>query len=251
MRVKLFIKLTLVIAVTSACAINKKAFHASEDMAVISYNTMDQIKNNSSLQARVITDALMDTTIVDPPKKIKDHFMALNEVLLSKVVNEEQIIELEQFQEYATENANNYKNFDKIVNLGVTYASPEGYPVLKPGIKKTIMESFEYLPKNIDAVIVVSNTFSLEQVATFEVGGVSTAGLGKQAVRSDLTVQMVNRNGKKILYKTFLGISEGKLSSRENEFTLDQLAEQALDESFSELNEFLIKESWEELKLTA
>ncbi len=226
----------------TSCALNKKAFKASENVAVISIYSMDKVKNNSSLQARILSDARMkDTVLTDPAEMVKSHLFDLNRGLIRKFADEAEIVSSESFQTYAAENDNLDENFDKFVNLGVKYEGAKGYPVIKHSDKKTIMAAFDHLPRNIDAVLVLSNNFAFQEDMAVSVGGISTSGLAKQRVNSTITIYMVNHEGKKIFYKSFIGVSQGKLGQDDNRYSLNDLANQALDDSFGKLNAYLIK----------
>ncbi len=229
--------------VMSACALNKKAYRNTQEMAVISYNASDKVKNNSSLQARVVSDVrLGDTTLTDPAGKVKNSlFDNLNKSFLQKIVDEEKIIETKSFKAYAEEHDYEQSKLNEIVNLGVGYEAIKGYPVILPTDKKTIKKAFNYLPENIDAVMVVSSRLWFDEDATFNVGGYSSAGLSNQRVQSALTVCIVNKNGKKVFYKSFLGKSAGKLGDEDNKFTLNELVDQALKDSFLKFNRYMEK----------
>ena len=84
------------------------------------------------------------------------------------------------------------------------------------------MESaFDYLPKEIDAVPVISNQFYYVEDVNVSVGGsfggFSTAGLHGQRLQSRLNVHMMGRDGESILHQTFLGESEEKIFSNEDD----------------------------------
>lgn len=242
MKVKLLVNALLLATVLSSCGANKKAFQNSKNVAVISFNSSEKIKNNASLQARLITEARFDSAAMeDPAAKIQDRFYKLDKILTSKVVDEESILTLKSFQKYAEENAYNLKTLDAVSSMGVTYVAVEGYPVIKAFSKKTIMEAFEHLPATIDAVIVVSNNFQMQEAVTFGVGEMSSAGLGGQRIQSMLNVYMVNRDGKKIISKTFMADSGEKLDKDKRGQDLDRLANQALDGSFGKLNSYMLK----------
>lgn len=242
MKVKLFINLAVLALVLSACGVNKKAFNNSKNVAVISFNSSEQVKNNSSVQARLITEARFDSaSIEDPAGKVQDNFYKLDPILTSKVVDEKPILASESFQKYAEENAYNLKTLDAVTTMGGSYVAVEGYPVIKAFSKNTIMEAFEHLPKTVDAVIVVSNTFMLQENMTFQMGDLSSAGLGGQRVVSVLSFYMVNRAGKKIVQRDFRADSGEKLDKDKRGTDLDELASRALDASFRELNSYLLK----------
>lgn len=239
MKPKHLLKFALVALVLSSCAINKKAYKDSRNMAIISVCSSEKVKNNSSLQARILTEAIhKDTLIEQPAEMVKKHFYKINSGLISKIVNEKDIVESSSFQEYAQANDNEFKTLDQISNLGVAFVAAEGYPVIKNHQKETIMESFNHLPKTVDAVIVLNNHFSFVESMNFAVGGLSTAGLHGQQVQANLIIYILNRDGKKIWHGTYIGTSEGKLT-RDGDFTLSELADQALAEAFMEMDEYL------------
>lgn len=227
----------------AACGINKKAYRATSKMAIISINSIEKIKNNSSIQGRLLTEArTLDTNLSNPAEMVHDMFYSLKlNRLMSKLAPEHEIINYPDFQVYAANNDNKLKGLDMFANLGVKYIAYEGYPVIRNGQKETMTTAFDSLPKDVDAVMVLSNHFSFQEDVTVGVGGMSSAGLSKQRVLSQLSVQMITRNGKKIMHKTFRGTSEDKLSSKGDGPSLDEVARQALGESMREFQKYLKK----------
>lgn len=244
MKIKHLLFLGLVVILAS-CGINKKAYRNSSHMAIISINSIEKIKNNSSLQSRVLTEARkLDTNLSNPANMVHDKFYELRlRNLSTKLMAEAKVLNDPLFQQYAANNDNNLKGLDQFTTLGVKYIAVDGYPVIKSSQKTTIMAAFDSLPKEVDAVMVLSNNFIFLEDMTFSVGGLSTAGLLKQRVQSQLTVYMLTRDGKKILHKIFLGDSEDTLGGgdEDNPITLDQVAQQALDESMREFQAYLVK----------
>lgn len=229
----------------AACGINKKAYHASSKMAVVSINSIEKIKNNATIQSRLMTEVRkIDTNLTNPATMVHDEFYGLKlDRLMSKLAPEKEIVDYPNFKKFAANNDNNLKGLDQFSNLGVKYIAYEGYPVIKTSQKETIMAAFNSLPEDVDAVLVLSNHFSFQEDMNVSVGGMSTAGLHKQRVLSQLTVYMLTREGKKILHKVFTGTSEDKLGSNSDEPgpTLDEVARQALGESMREFQNYLHK----------
>ena len=89
MKIKqIFLFLTLVV-LASSCALKKKAYKNTDNIAIISINSLDQVKNNSSLQARLVSDInLPDTVLTEPGNKVHDHFFKQRSSLVDKVINE-------------------------------------------------------------------------------------------------------------------------------------------------------------------
>jgi hypothetical protein len=231
--------------ILASCGINKKAYKNSSHMAIISINSIEKVKNNNSLQGRLLTEVReIDTNLSNPANMVHDKFYDLRlRNLSTKLMSEDKILNYPLFQQYAANNDNNLKGLDQFNTLGVKYIAVDGYPVIKSSQKTTIMAAFDSLPEEVDAIMVISNYFSFIEDVGFQVGGISTAGLHKQRVQSQLTVYMLTRDGKKILHKIFMGTSEDKLGSHEDDepITLDEVAQQALDESMREFQNYLVK----------
>lgn len=242
MKLKTIAKLAMLIVVMSSCALNKKAYKNVNEIAVISYNSTEKVKNQSSLQARVLSEIVLSDTVLAPPaEKVKNSlFKNLNKDLLDKIISEEEIIETSAFKKYAVENHNSLDGLNKVMLLGVGYEAATGYPVILPMQKEVIKESFKNLPPEVDAVMVMSSLLEFQESSTVSIGGFSTAGLTKQKVRSTLTVYIINRSGKRVFMKSFIGLSAGKLGhdDEDNEFSLDELVDQAIQDCFYQFNRY-------------
>jgi len=243
MKTRTLVVFAMAAIIVSSCAINKKAYRASSKVAIISINSIEKIKNNSSLQSRLLTEVRdLDTVLDNTANMVQAHFYRSNMGLLKKVVEEDQILQNASFQDYSIDSDNHMKGLDQLQNIGVKYIAVEGYPVLKTSQKSVIMQSFDHLPSDIDAVMVLSNHFNFVESMNFGVGGISSAGLHGQRVQSLLTVYILNRDGKKILHRSFTGTSDGKLEEKEEGGpSLNELANQALSESYREFKEFMVK----------
>lgn len=247
MKIKqIFLFLTLVIF-ASSCALKKKAYKNTDNIAIISINSLDQVKNNSSLQARLVSDInLPDTVLTEPGNKVHDHFFKQRSSLVDKVINEDEILNSPEFQEFVSEyNASIDKEFrsvDKLLYMGGEFVAADGYPVMKRG-DDAVLNSFNYLPERVDAVLILSNTFQFFEEANVQVMGISSAGFHKQKVQAVITVYLVNREGKKIFFASFMGESEGKIgkNAEDNKYSLDELADQALAEAVTKMREYLVK----------
>jgi hypothetical protein len=51
----------------------------------------------------------------------------------------------------------------------------------------------------------------------------------------------MNRATKKVISRSFIGQSAGKLKRKDNKYSLDELADQALDDAFYKMNNWLAK----------
>lgn len=234
--------LLLAALLTNACGVNKEAFKATKNVAIISIYSTGQIKNNSSLQARLLTDMRFDSLVLnDPAKKVHERFYTLNKLITDKVVDEASIIQSEAFQRFAKANHYPDEELDKFLSWGVTFVPVEGYPVIPKLKKKILEEAFAHLPPHIDAVIVIGNHFELEETGTFGLETANPSGLGKQRVVSILDFTMANRAGKAVLVQRIEARSKGKLSKNSKPEDLDALADEALDAGFARLNEYFSK----------
>lgn len=245
MKLNQLLGLATVAIALSSCSISKSAFNASKEIAVISITSSNKVKSQSSLQARLLSDVrIEDTTLTDPAGKVQSAvFNNIEKRYAKKFVSEEEITSLDSFEEFAENNTSTDKELqlNKVFTLGVGIKAAEGYPILYARDKKTMLRSFKYLPRSVDAVAIINNNFQFIEDATFSVGGISTAGMGKQRVQSLLTISIYNRDAKKVFYKSFIGNSGGKLGSKNNRYSLDELADQALFESTKKMNDFLKK----------
>lgn len=243
MNLKTIAKLALLTVVLSSCALNKKAYKNVNEIAVISYNSTEKVKNHSSLQARVLSEIrIKDTVLIAPAEKVKSGlFENLNKDFLKKVMGEEGIIETTAFKSYAENNDNSLDGLNKFMLLGIGYEAAKGYPVILPMQKDIIKESFKSLPPEVDAVMVISSLLDFNEESTISIGGLSTAGLRKQRVRATIGIYIINRKGKRVFMKNFIGLSAGKLGQKDNKFTLDELVDQATKDAFMQFNKYLEK----------
>lgn len=245
---KKLVLLALLGLLAGACSMNKKAFRESRNVAVISFSSMDKVKNQSSLQARILSDIRITDTVLDHTgNMVRQYFFEKgHRGLKAKVVNETDVLNNPDFQEFKhTIDTSSFNELGKILFLGVTFIPADGYPVIKAQTGGRMEDAFDYLPKEIDAVLVISNQFYYVEDVNVSVGGsfggFSTAGLHGQRVQSRLDVHMMDREGESILFRTFVGESEEKIFGNEDDkFTLNELAQQALNNSFMEMNAYLV-----------
>lgn len=242
MRINLFVALALSTLLFSSCSINKKAVRQTDNIAVISFTSNAKVKNNSNMQARLLTEARdLDTTVVDIANKIRVGFFNRNPKLISKVRRESEIINTEEFKDYIATVDQEVTKFEEIMFSGVDFVSPEGYPIFKYKNKKVMRKAFNYLPEDIDAVLMARTLYSFNETSTVNVGGFSSSGLGKQRVECNLIIYMINREGKKLISINITGISDDKLGSKSEEGTLNRLVDQALANSLEKFDKRLRK----------
>ena len=131
---KRLVLLAILGLLAGACSINKKAFRESRNVAVLSFNSTDKVKNQSSLQARILSDIrITDTVLEHTGNMVQECFFEEgHRGLKAKVVNEIDVLDNRDFLEFKhTIDTSSFNEFGKILFLGVTYIPADGYPVIK------------------------------------------------------------------------------------------------------------------------
>lgn len=238
MNTRILSTLALFAILMSSCAIKKKAYQEIDKVALISMSSSEEVKNNSGLQARLLTDVRdLDTVVEDIGNKIRTQFFELSPKVTSKIMEEDQLLHSEDFQAYIETLDQELTDIEKMSYMGVDFVSPEGYPFIRPQDKKTMKRAFKYLPSDVDAVLVVQSSYNFEEGGTVAVGGISSSGLGKQKVRCTVRFSMINRSGKRVMNYAPTKLSNNKLGSKSKEGTLDKLVNEALSRTMTEANE--------------
>lgn len=112
-----------------------------------------------------------------------------------------------------------YKAFDAYPNIieSNRYAAPEGYNILHNLAKPHFIEIFEFLPADIDGIMIVSLTFGMSRdnlAINTSMGGANGS--------ASLHMEIFDRDGKKLLNLGGIGESKAKVKVKVNKVPEDE-----------------------------
>jgi hypothetical protein len=245
MNFKIFASLIGLSMVLSSCGIFKKGpFVATKNIAVLEISAPTNLVNNNSLQGRLVGEAMTDTLSIYPPNEVRDRVFKLNPVLSQKFMDEDQVLNdpsYAKLKEALADRAELIQTLQNLSTLGADHQPADGYAYFPPSSKGERAELMTYLPSNVDAAMFIDADLSMEDNASVSIGGVSSAGLGRQKVNCTLNILVFDKDGSLIVSKVIAVISDDKIGRNGEKPTVDDVTLQAIDMAFADMEKWLAK----------